>query len=454
MNQTGAPPTSPARPLAWLGKGTWGLADQMLISLSNFVTMVLLARGLGLAEFGAFVLVYTVLQFANSMQGALFVQPHSVLGATRRGQDYASYTATTAVGQVLFLAAVALLVLAAAMLAQLAGWGVAPLLLALSPAVAAWQLQEFVRRVLYTEARLPAVVLNDGISYGGQALLIAVLWWRDALNGPIGLYSIAGTSTIAGIVGGWQLRRSLCGRIDVKHLVENWRYGKWLVGAEVGYWLSSQIYLYLSGILLGKAAAGTLKAAYVIFGPTRVIGFFLRTVLPTWFARTLAADGLRGMHRQLKDVYLLAAPPLALYSGLVAVFASPLLSFLYGPEYAGQALVVALYAAFAWIAFMSSIVAAALKAQRRTKYIFTTQMCALSVLPLGWGLIEAFGTPGAVGGMIATSLVVNLMYWRAYLRQLLAATRHDAPAIRQDAATLSETPPRDPLERPQPVLES
>src|SRR5688572_19593946 len=71
----------------WVGKGAWGLADQMLISLTNFVTMVFLARGLGPAAFGVFVLVYTVMQFANGLQSALIIQPHNVLGATRAGAD-------------------------------------------------------------------------------------------------------------------------------------------------------------------------------------------------------------------------------------------------------------------------------------------------------------------------------------------------------------------------------
>jgi O-antigen/teichoic acid export membrane protein len=402
----------------WVRKGSLGLADQMLISLTNFVTMVLLARGLGPAEFGVFVLVYTVAQFANSLQSALIIQPHSVLGATRHGRDYVNYTASSAVGQLVFAAAAALVALAAAVAAHFSDWPASLLLFTMAPTIIAWQLQEFVRRVLYTEVRIAAALANDVISYGGQTLVIAALWWSSALTGPSGLLAIAATSAAAALVGAWQLRTSLWGRVDWAVFGENWRFGKWLGGAEIGYWLSSQMYLYLSGAMLGPAAAGVMKAGYVIFGPARVLGFFLRTVLPTWFARTLASDGKLALHTQLKIVYAFAVPVLGGYCLLVALAADPLVRLLYGESYAGHGTVVMLYAVFAFTAFLASVVSSALRAQKRTRYIFATQMCAIATLPVGWLLIRWLDVEGAVLGMILTSLVLNVSYWRAYRRDL------------------------------------
>lgn len=407
------------RPL--VGKGVWGLGDQMLISGTNFVTMVFLARALGPAAFGAFVLTYTVLQFANSLQGALIIQPHSVLGATRQGREYVDYTASTCVAQLALAALAALLAFVAAVVAYAWGWSVAPLLLALAPTAVAWQLQEFVRRVLYTELRFGAAFANDVVSYGGQTVAIVALAWLGELTAPRGLYAIAVTSAMAAAVGVWQLRSSLFGRFHWQAIDDNWRYGRWLGGAEIGYWLSSQMYLYLSGMMLGPLAAGVMKAGYIIFGPARVLGFFLRTVLPTWFARTLAADGKLGLHAQIKMVYLASIPVLGAYCLLVALLADPLVRLLYGDKYAGHTTVVVLYAVFAFTAFMASIVSSALRAQRKTRYIFATQMAAMGTLPAGWLLIRQFGVEGAVAGMILTSLVLNVSYGWAYRRGLQQA---------------------------------
>ena len=61
-----------------------------------------------------------------------------------------------------------------------------PLLVALVPVILTWQLQEFVRRVLYTEARFAAAFINDMVSYGMQMVLVTLLLWKDGLLGGAG----------------------------------------------------------------------------------------------------------------------------------------------------------------------------------------------------------------------------------------------------------------------------
>ena len=169
-----------------LGGAPWAVADQMAISAANFVMVVLLARGLSQADFGGFTLVYSVLLFANSLQSGLVTQPHNILGATRRGTDYLRFTTSTAVSQLVLAALVSALGMAAWVLAVLVGWDAAPLLLAMAPAMAAWQLQEFVRRVLYTEGRLAAALANDLVSYGGLVMALLLLRRLGVLTGAAG----------------------------------------------------------------------------------------------------------------------------------------------------------------------------------------------------------------------------------------------------------------------------
>jgi O-antigen/teichoic acid export membrane protein/thymidylate kinase len=410
--------------LSLIRHGSWGMADQALISATHFVTMVLLARGLGPAAFGAFSLVYGGILFANSLHGALILQPHSVLSASRKGREYANYTASTGVAQLLFSTCAALLATAAGIVTVLGDWPVAHMLFALAPCVVAWQSQEFVRRVLYNEGRFGAAFGNDVISYGGQTAVIATLWAVHVLTPPLALYAIAASSAAAVAVGLWQIRRSLAGRLSPSVLGENWRFGKWLAGAEMGYWASSQLYLYLTGMLLGAAAAGVMRAGYVIFGPTRILGFFLRTVLPNRFARTLAGGGKAAMHEQVKLVWSVIAPLMASYCLLVAVFADPLVRLLYGEQFAGQSTVVVLYAVFAFIALMTSVLTSALRATQLGRHLFVSQLYAtVLAVPVGWVLITYWGVEGAVAGMILTNLVVGFSNYLAYRREQFADVR-------------------------------
>jgi O-antigen/teichoic acid export membrane protein len=399
-------------------RAPWVVADQMLISGTNFVTMLLLARALSPSHFGLFTVVYSGLLLANGLQGALICVPHNVLGAALQGEAYARYTTATAVSQVLASVLVAALVLASGAFAHAAAWGVAPLLVALAPSIVAWQLQEFVRRVLYTEGRVAGAFLNDIISYGSRTVVIVILWARDALTGPAGLYAFAATSALAAGLGGWQLRDSLRRHVDRAAIRENWHFGKWLAGAEILEWLSSaQMYQYLTAILLGPAATGLLKGAQIVLGPTRMLALALDTVLPTRLAQTLAQSGKQALHAQLKATLLFVVPPIAGYCLLVAVFAGPVLRLLYGDRYAGAAGVLRLYTVHAILAYLLQFLCAGLKAKRLSRAVFRSYVYSSLVAGLlGWWFIKALGTEGALVGMILTCLIAHVLVLRAYWR--------------------------------------
>ena len=53
----------------------WAFLDQSVVSGSNFIIGILLARFLGPEAFGVFVLLQSVMLYVNSFQGALIFQP-------------------------------------------------------------------------------------------------------------------------------------------------------------------------------------------------------------------------------------------------------------------------------------------------------------------------------------------------------------------------------------------
>ncbi len=425
----------------FLRKGSWGLADQMLISLTHFLTMVLLARGLGLVAFGAFSLVYGALLFANSFQSALIIHPHSVLSAGRRGRAYSAYTTSTAVTQVLLSVLAAALALAAGAVLYVMGREEASLLIALAPCVIAAQGQEFVRRVLYNEIRFRAAFINDLICYGGQTVLLAVLWYHHWLTGSAALYAIAAASAVAVLPGVWTLRQGLAGPLRLRAASrQNWQFGRWLAGAEMGYWFSSQIYLYLAAALLGTAATGALKAASTIFGPSRVLETTLKNVLPNRFARTLASHGKTALKQQVKTIYWSVVPVIGSYCLFVALLARPLPRLLFGEQFDESPLVLVLYSVVVFTGFMAQVVSSALKAAKLTRQHFLSRMYAsLLAIPLGWVIITLLGVEGAVVGMWLTSLIMNWNNWRAYRGYIASGDESGSTPMAPRASEADET---------------
>ncbi|MDZ4848790.1 MAG: hypothetical protein SGI77_05820 [Pirellulaceae bacterium] len=417
-----------------VGDQVWAIADQMLISGTNFVTMILMARGLNsAADFGVFVLVYSILLFSNSIQMALVTQPHNVLGVSRIGREYVRYTSSTAFNQLGLVLVLATLVLIAWGISRYIGWQDAPMLLAMAPTIIAWQLQEFMRRVLYTERRTSMAFALDVLAYGGQALAISALWWNNRLTGSAAFYAITAASTFSVLIGFWKLKSSLALQYDLQVTKENWHFGKWLAGGYlVGNWLSSQLLVFLAAGLLGTWAAGILRAIHTVFGPMRILAQAFTATLPTKLARTLRSEGPTGFGREVARAFLVVTPLFGIYCLLVALLSGQILTFAFGQGYAGYEGVLVLYSVSAFVSYLAIVFSANLRATGRTRSIFMCELYAtLFVVPVCGLLIPLLGIYGVVFGMIFTDvLLLGLYYWtyRETMSELGSTTSIDVTA--------------------------
>ena len=387
----------------------YGLADQALISATSFITLVVLARTLSVGAFGAFALAYMALVFINSLQSALVTQSHNVLAVTRRDDDYARFTTATIAVHTLFLFPVLLVLSIVGLAALEAGSNAAELLLAMVPATIAWQLQELARRILYTEGRLGAAFFNDIVAYGGQVVGIAWLWHSGHLDGPNALYVLAATSFVGVVIGLGQIRGSVARTFDRVDVAAHWQFGKWLAAAAVGFGVSAYVYFYVAAALLGATASGELKASQLVLGPLNVLLLFLSTVLPIRLSRTLARDGEAAFRARLRRALLVTAPIVALYCLVASVFAAPLLDLLYGGRYPDAETLVVLFAFYYFLSYLGQMATATLNARQHTRPVFLANfVAAVTAITLVWFFIPAFGTEGAVLGMIASVVLANL----------------------------------------------
>ena len=390
----------------------WGVLDQGLVSGVNFLTIILLARSLTPVNFGYFVLAFTVLQTAGMLQGSLITRPHNVLGAVRHGREYADYSTTAARAQVVFAGGLASLAAAAAGVAYAAGLSSASLFLALVPALVAWQLQEFGRRLLYTEGRLAAAFANDVLSYGGQALALLVLWRLDVLTGERALLTLAAAFALGAAVVAWQLRTTLSGSFDSAALGANWHFGKWLGVAEVAQWFSTQFYIYLAAVVVGAVASAALKAAQTLLGPISVFLTFVTSYLPIVLARELEAIG--SVRRKVRRSLLAILPVVVPYCLLMGLFAEPALGLVYGSEYEQYADVVQFFALYYVLLAFSTVAIAALSARRMTRDVFVGQAAGAALsLAVGWILLRELGPEGGVVGMLLSWVLAMAFFVRA-----------------------------------------
>lgn len=424
-----------------LRKGFWGVTDQAVVSASNFLTMILLARVLSPAAFGTFVLVHAVFLFMNSLQMGLIVQPHNVLGASRDRGDYTRYTSSMLVGQIVFAVLQAVLLLSAAAVSQLAGWGFAPLLVAATVAVVAWQMQEFVRRVYYTEERVSAAFVNDLIKYGGQGIGLIALWQLGMLTGASAFYMIAATSTVGAIIGFRHNQPVFRGRFDRGSLRDSWHFGKWLFGARLVATASSQSQAVLVAAFVGVAGAGVFKAAQNLVAPTHVIMNALTSIAVPRASHLYTHSGLLAMRAYLVKVAVVASVPLFGYLIVVGFMAEWLLRFLYAGPYVGYMSLVWLFCLLYGVIYLAQVTSLFLIAMQRSRAILYAQIATAVAMftadiPLIWQL-GPYGAPWAeILGNIGFVTVVGVVFFRT-VRETYS--RHALPSIQSTIQTVPLT---------------
>lgn len=414
----------------------WGVVDQTLLSVVNFLTLFLIARSVEANVFGAFSLIYGAMLIANYGQLAFITQPHNVIAASLRDDEYRVYTRSLLVAQLVAVLALAGVTAAGALVAHGIGLhATSVLLVAVIPALPLWQLQEFVRRVLYTERRQAAAFGNDLLSYGAQGALVGALAAEGRLTAPAALYVAALTSAAGCLLGFAQIRESFRrATFSRDPVVESFAFGKWLAAAIAAHWTSTQGYLYLAAGLLGVAVTGALRAVQLILAPLHVLMFSLSTMLPIRLSVILAhADkevAASAFQRNARLALRVTFPIVVAYCACVAIFASHIIRYAYGATYSAYSRVLVIFAAYYLLLYLAQFAATLLTAQRRTNWLFLgNAAAALVTVTAAWPLMHAFGAEGAAFLLVLSAGVLNIALWQPWRSPFepAAARLGDAP---------------------------
>ncbi|MGI4864400.1 MAG: hypothetical protein ACRYFZ_10800 [Janthinobacterium lividum] len=300
----------------------WVIAGQAVVSGTSFLTNLFIAKLCGLATFGEYSAWQLVLLLALAVQGAAVTQPMQVVLGTLPAGRRAAY------GRLVLGLQVAFSGLAVA--ATVAGASWLPQAVAVLPAfvvlLAAAGLQDTLRKLLLAEGRVQAALLADGLSGGGQLLVLLALALRLApatlaeVLWAVGLTTLPALLVGAGALGAWPGLGGLR-RYGRRH----WRQARWLLPTALLQWSSANVLLVFAGWVGSPVMLGVLRLAQTAMG---VFNLGLQAVenyalprlsqsfhqAPAAFARQRAA---------LSQKMLLAAGPALL---LLALAAGPLLA--------------------------------------------------------------------------------------------------------------------------------
>ncbi len=246
----------------------WGVADQVVSSLTNFAISIYVVHTLGAVQFGAFSLAYVTYGFALNASRGLATDPLMVrfsgvdLPTWRPAVARATGTATN----------VGLIIGACVLMAAAVMSGVARAsFLALGLTLPALLLQDSWRYSFFALGRGSQAFLNDSI--WAISLFPALFLLKKTGHADVFWFVLAWglTAAIGAAVGPWQAR-------VVPRLSGVWEWisrqrdlGPRYLMEGISSSVSMQLRSYGVGLVLGLATLGAVQASATLFGPMTIL---------------------------------------------------------------------------------------------------------------------------------------------------------------------------------------
>jgi O-antigen/teichoic acid export membrane protein len=421
----------------FLGREAWALTDQAVVSATNFLTNVMLARFMGLREFGIFVLAWMSVLFVNSLQNALIVSPMMSIGPKQEEKDRPSYFGAVVFQEMVLVTVCFVLVFVAVKTSSsiFRHADLQHLALPLAVSAFAYQMQDFLRRYFFATRQSRRALADDALSYLAQLPILFLLHRAGHLSSATALWVMAGTSII-GLVAGWfWMERLEFHWYWIKDISRrHWRISRWLTGSALLTWISSNLFVLAAPVYNGAAAAGVLKASQNLMGVTHIWFQGLDNVVPVETARRLRVGGVHGMLAYTRSILVKWGGLTFLFAAIVAVAPGFWLRLMYGPEMVQYGYVLRLYALLYVIVFLGGPLRAGLQALEFTAPIFWSYL-AMTAFAFAFAVPMAkwLGLSGTMLGLVATQILFQGIVFAALVVRANRITREAGLALRSPA---------------------
>jgi O-antigen/teichoic acid export membrane protein len=391
------------------GRETWALVDQAVVSATGFLTNVMLARFMGLRQFGVFALAWMSVLFVNSLQNALIVAPMMSIGPKQDEKDRPSYFGSLVVHETVLVSFCFVLVYSTL---RISGGFVRfseikELALPLAVAAFAYQMQDFFRRYFFATRQGQRALADDVLSYLTQLPILLLLYRTGCLTTTTALWVMAGTSLL-GLLPGffwmeplefkWQRIKAISRR--------HWAVSRWLGASALLQWTSSNLFVIAAPVYYGAAAAGVLKASQNLMGVTHVWFQGLDNVVPVETARRLHSGGVPSMLGYTRSILVKWGGLTLLFAVVIAAAPGLWLRLMYGPEMVQYGYILRLYALLYVVVFMGGPLRAGLQALEFTVPIFWSYL-AMTAFAFSFAIPMAkwLGLSGSLFGLIGSQVL-------------------------------------------------
>lgn len=333
----------------------WVLLDQALVSGSNFLIALVLARAMGPAAFGVYALITAVQQFCVGLSTSLVANPvgmalpHADAEPDRQVLLVGGHAIQLLIGGGL-AALTAVVGTVVVHLLPAHGVGMAEIGL-LCIGVASLPLLEWYRKMLFIRSAYRDVFIADACLYGPLLPAVLLLAMADRASVAWVMASWAGCSLLAVAWGHRSTRTPARWRLAREHVRRQWRASlEWVAATQI-QWIGSQGVIFIAAPLVGVAGIGAYRSAVSLLGFTNAIGQMLDNTVSLRSAEHYAKGGEEALRAYLYKTGLRSTLAVAVIVAPFALFPHVVFDILLGDAYRGYESILVVHAIYTVLLF-------------------------------------------------------------------------------------------------------
>jgi O-antigen/teichoic acid export membrane protein len=397
------------------------LGDQALVSGANFLISVLMARFLGIEEFGVYGLVMLVLLFNVSIHQAFVSTPMLSLYPQKTIKEKRLYFDGAFTQHILFLGFSILLTSVFFLLSDfvMPGWNIKQLGMEITALITTFLMHDFFRKSFFSKKDVKQAFRIDAIAYGAQIILVSAALIFDVLTLKLTLWIIC-LGFCLSVLFVFQTRSFPKFSITSFKLVflESWSYSKWLVATALLQWFSGNFFILAAGSILGPVALGAIKIGQNVIGVFNVLFLTLENLVPVSASSIMKADGKKQMIKYLMGIEWKGLLVSSVLVAFLFYFSEQVLHVVYGSDFVAYAYVLKGFALLYILVFIGLPLRFALRTLRLTREIFVSYVITtLFSLGLAYPMVRHFEIQGVIAGLMLTQLIMTSWYAFTFAKQ-------------------------------------
>jgi O-antigen/teichoic acid export membrane protein len=410
--------------------GMFATVDQGIVSATNFLTSVIIARACSKDQFGLYILCLSIILILSDIQTYLVSTPYMVFSPHLHDRENALYTGSTLIHQI----AIGLLSIIFIFMLNLIPYfgfistsGLELLLRILALIICFVLLRNYIRQLCFAKKRIVEVLIYDVIIFIIQLGLLYLVYQKGRITVYLSFLIIGLASSILSVI--WILLNTNQFKVDFtkvySDLKRNWTIGKWFCASGIIWTISLNLYPWILAAYNDSSVAGIWAACMGVVGLLNPLLIGGQNVVGPEIMHRYAKSGIFEMTKFVLRVIPGFFVLLLVFTIPIIFFGDDLVSLIYGEKYRGYGSIVKILVPNLLITATMFSLSRSLFAIERANIDFVINLTAIIIqITFGVWLISNFGIIGAAYGYLSTKMITFILISYAFIKLIILVEKN------------------------------